>query len=54
MGKIERRGNMTLLNVLRIAAALNGSASDLVGEARLGADDDSACWTAYSPQIRTD
>lgn len=36
MGKIERgERNVTLLNVLRIAAALNGPASDLLREADL-------------------
>jgi len=36
MGKIERgERNVTLLNVLRIAAALNGSAADLLREAEL-------------------
>lgn len=36
MGKIERgERNVTLLNVLRIAAALNGSAADLLREAGL-------------------
>lgn len=36
MGKIERgERNVTLLNVLRIAAALNGRASDLLREANL-------------------
>jgi transcriptional regulator with XRE-family HTH domain len=36
MGKIERgERNVTLLNVLRIAAALNGRASDLLREAGL-------------------
>ena len=36
MGKIERgERNVTLLNVLRIAAALHGSAADLLREAGL-------------------
>ena len=36
MGKIERgERNVTLLNLLRIAAALNGSAADLLREAGL-------------------
>lgn len=36
MGKIERgERNVTLLNVVKIAAALNGSASDLLREANL-------------------
>jgi transcriptional regulator with XRE-family HTH domain len=36
MGKIERgERNVTLLNVLRIAAALHGRASDLLREANL-------------------
>lgn len=36
IGKIERgERNVTLLNVLRIAAALDGSASDLLREAGL-------------------
>ena len=36
MGKIERgERNVTLLNVIKIAAALNGSAADLLGKAGL-------------------
>lgn len=36
MGKIERgERNITLLNLLKIAAALDGSASGLLGEADL-------------------
>ena len=36
MGKIERgERNVTFLNVLKIAAALNGSAADLLREAEL-------------------
>lgn len=36
MGKIERgERNVTLLNVLKIAAALDGRASDLLREAEL-------------------
>ena len=36
MGKIERgERNVTVLNVLRIAAALNGSAADLLRQAGL-------------------
>ena len=36
MGKIERgERNVTLLNVLKIATALRGSASDLLREASL-------------------
>lgn len=36
MGRIERgERNVTLLNVLKIAAALNGSAADLLRDAGL-------------------
>jgi transcriptional regulator with XRE-family HTH domain len=36
MGKIERgERNLTLLNVIKIASALHGRASDLLGEADL-------------------